>query len=109
MSGYAEPPRGYSFPTPPSGGRLKLKVLPLPTLLSNQMRPPWRSTISLEMCSPSPAPSILRAWTVAGPLGCHPQRSEGSPLPPQEMLRSHFQHDRVVASAVPFVGPAREH
>ena len=37
-------------------GRAKLKVLPLPTALSTHIRPPWASTIPLEILNPRPAP-----------------------------------------------------
>ncbi len=46
--------------TSPAGegaaGMAKLNVLPLASLW-NQIRPPWASTISLEMASPRPAPA----------------------------------------------------
>ena len=37
-------------------GSEKEKVLPRPTSLSTQMRPPWCSTISLQMGRPRPVP-----------------------------------------------------
>src|SRR5512134_2213801 len=37
-------------------GRVNEKVLPLPISLSTQMRPPWCSTISLQIGRPSPVP-----------------------------------------------------
>ena len=41
-------------------GRVKLKVLPLPTTLSAQMRPPWASMMPLAMLRPRPAPPEAR-------------------------------------------------
>lgn len=35
-------------------GRVKLKLLPLPTSLSTEIRPPWASTNPLVMYNPSP-------------------------------------------------------
>ena len=41
---------------PAATGRLNENVLPWPGVLSTQMRPPWCSTISRQMGSPSPVP-----------------------------------------------------
>ena len=37
-------------------GMVKLNLLPCPTTLSNQIRPPWASTIPFAMLNPKPAP-----------------------------------------------------
>jgi hypothetical protein len=41
-----------------SAGRRTVNLLPNPTTLSAAMVPPWASTISLVMASPSPAPRL---------------------------------------------------
>jgi len=43
-----------------ASGRVKVKVLPLPSSLSTQMRPPCASTTLRVMASPSPVPSMSR-------------------------------------------------
>lgn len=47
-----------------SSGIVKQTVVPLPTLLSTQIRPPCASTIALQMASPRPTPSwgLARLW-----------------------------------------------
>ena len=46
-------------------GSVKENVLPLPGSLSTQMRPPWYSTISLQMGRPRPVPFGLVGEGVA--------------------------------------------
>jgi hypothetical protein len=41
-------------------GRARVKVLPAPGTLSAQIRPPWASTSSWQMASPSPLPPPAR-------------------------------------------------
>src|SRR2546422_9974014 len=43
-------------------GRVKKKVAPLPGSDSTQIRPPWRSTIFLQIASPMPVPEYSRRW-----------------------------------------------
>jgi len=41
-------------------GKVKLNVLPSPTLLSTQIRPPWDSIICLVIYKPNPVPGFCR-------------------------------------------------
>ena len=52
-------PVGSDYFSGPACGSVKLKVLPLPGMLSDQMRPPARSRIRLQIANPSPVPGRL--------------------------------------------------
>ena len=45
-------------------GSEKQKVAPLPSVLSTQIRPPWASTIILQMTKPRPVPLSLKCFTL---------------------------------------------
>src|SRR5687768_1813787 len=49
---------------PADSGSAMWKVLPLPSLLSAQIRPPWRATTSRQMKRPRPIPANLRSSTL---------------------------------------------
>ena len=49
-------------------GRVKVKVLPWPSVLSAQMAPPWYSTIWRVMARPSPVPWLLLVRMSPGAL-----------------------------------------
>src|SRR5262245_40008625 len=46
-------------------GRVKKKVVPLPTTLSTQIRPPCNSTSARVIASPSPVPPIRRVLVLS--------------------------------------------
>ncbi len=51
---------GASARASATAGRKTEKVLPRPSSLCTSMRPPWALTMSAQMESPSPLPSLLR-------------------------------------------------
>ena len=69
---------------------VKWNVLPLPTSLSTQIRPPISSTSRVEMASPRPVPPYRRvvepsAWAKASKMRCC--LSCGMPMPVSDTVK----------------------